>query len=566
MSNREIADLFSLLSKLMDIHAVSENEAKLYATAAFQLKKMEASVFDLPNETLLKTWQLGKIPAQKIIELKEHKKIQQLEDLISKTPNGIIELSKIKGLGPKKIAQLWKELEIESPGELLYACYENRLIKYKGFGEKTQQNIIEAIEFYNNNQQKFLYAEAILINEKIKHFLNLIFINCWINEVGNKLLQEDVIETFQFLINKTDDEIEDLLKNKTEITELKKSDLGFTFLLFENYYIELISSEEDEYRDNQFIFSFKNEALEKIAELVSAIETEPNWDDETYFEELNLAFIPNPLRNNIEYITMAEENKLPNLITVEDIKGIIHNHSTWSDGQHSIEEMALACMQKGFDYFVISDHSKTSFYANGLTEIQIEKQHQEIEQLNLKYPKFKIFKSIECDILSDGNLDYDDSILSQFDLVICSVHQNLKMTEEKAMLRILKAIENPYTTILGHPTGRLLLSRKGYPIDHKKIIDACASNQVVIEINANPRRLDMDYKWINYAQSKNVLLSINPDAHTIFGIDDIKYGVMSAQKGGLERKNNLSSMSLLEFEQFLSIYKLKKDKQLFTKI
>ncbi|MBP6455245.1 MAG: DNA polymerase/3'-5' exonuclease PolX [Chitinophagaceae bacterium] len=553
MSNRELADIFSLFSKLLDIHAVSENEAKLFSTAAFQLKKMEANVFDLSSETLLKMWQLGKIPAQKIIELKEHKKIQQLEDLIAKTPNGIIELSKIKGLGPKKIAQLWKELEIESPGELLYACYENRLVKYKGFGEKTQQNIIEAIEFYNNNQQKFLFAEAILINEKIKNFLELLFLKCWINEVGNLLLQDDIIETFQFLINIDDDEIEHVLKDKNEVSNIKRTDVGVSFLLFENYNIELISSDEDEYRDNQFIFSFKNEALEKIAELISEIETEPHWDDDTYFEELNLAFIPNALRHDIENIELAAENNLPTLISTEDIKGIIHNHSTWSDGQNSIEEMALACMQKGFEYFVISDHSKTSFYANGLTEIQIEKQHQEIEMLNLKYPNFKIFKSIECDILSDGSLDYDTTILSQFDLVICSVHQNLKMTEEKAMTRLLNAIENPYTTILGHPTGRLLLSRKGYPIDHKKIIDACAANRVAIEINANPRRLDMDYTWIKYAKNKNVLMSINPDAHSILGIDDIKYGVLSAQKGGLEPNNNLSSMNLQEFEAFLSL-------------
>jgi DNA polymerase (family 10) len=553
MKNRELADIFSLFSKLLDIHAVSENEAKLFSNAAFQLKKMEANVFDLPNDSLLKMWQLGKIPAQKIIELKEHKKIQQLEDLIAKTPNGIIELSKIKGLGPKKIAQLWKELEIESPGELLYACYENRLVKYKGFGEKTQQNIIEAIEFYNNNQQKFLYAEAILINEKIKHFLELLFLNCWINEVGNLLLQDDIIETFQFLINIDDAEIEHLLKDKNEVSKIKKTDLGVSFLLFENYNIELISSDKDEYRANQFIFSFKNEAFEKIAEMVSEIETEPHWDDETFFEELNLQYIPNALRHDIENIELAAENNLPNLITIENIKGIIHNHSTWSDGQNSIEEMALACMEKGFEYFVISDHSKTSFYANGLSEIQLEKQHKEIEMLNLKYPNFKIFKSIECDILSDGSLDYDNSILSLFDLVICSIHQNLKMTEEKAMQRLLKAIENPYTIILGHPTGRLLLSRKGYPIDHKKIIDACAANQVVIEINANPRRLDMDYSWIKYAKNKNVLLSINPDAHSILGIDDIKYGILSAQKGGLEPNNNLSSMNIQEFESFLCL-------------
>jgi DNA polymerase (family 10) len=199
----------------------------------------------------------------------------------------------------------------------------------------------------------------------------------------------------------------------------------------------------------------------------------------------------------------------------------------------------------------MSDHSVSSFYANGLSIERIEKQQEEIDALNKKLAPFKIFKSIECDILNDGRLDYEEAVLATFDLVICSVHQNLKMTEEKAMQRILTAIENPFCHILGHPTGRLLLSRKGYPIDHLKIIEACVKNNVVIEINANPRRLDLDWRWIRYAVKQGVMLSINPDAHSIDGIDDIRYGVLSAQKGMMTAKDNLSSLSLHEFEMFL---------------
>ena len=214
--------------------------------------------------------------------------------------------------------------------------------------------------------------------------------------------------------------------------------------------------------------------------------------------------------------------------------------------------MAEALKKSGFEYLVISDHSKAAFYANGLSEERILEQHQYIDELNKKLSPFKIFKSIECDILNDGSLDYSNSILSTFDLVIASIHSNLKMNEEKAMARLQGALSNPYVTILGHMTGRLLLSRNGYPVDHKKIIDLCAQNKIVIELNANPRRLDIDWQYIEYALEKNVMISINPDAHSIEGCQDIKYGVLVAQKAGLTKEQNLSSYSLQQFENFLS--------------
>jgi DNA polymerase (family 10) len=217
--------------------------------------------------------------------------------------------------------------------------------------------------------------------------------------------------------------------------------------------------------------------------------------------------------------------------------------------------MADACIKKGFEYMVISDHSKSAAYANGLQEDRVKQQHIYIDELNKKLAPFKIFKSIESDILGDGSLDYSDDFLATFDLVIASVHSNIKMTEEKAMSRLLKAIRNPYTTILGHMTGRLLLSRPGYPVDHKKIIDACAEHKVAIELNANPRRLDMDWYWLDYALDKGVLVSIDPDAHDISEFDNCRYGVLAAQKGGVRKEDNLSSFSLKEFEKFLSLSK-----------
>ena len=233
------------------------------------------------------------------------------------------------------------------------------------------------------------------------------------------------------------------------------------------------------------------------------------------------------------------------------IKGIIHSHSKWSDGANTLEEMAMAAKNRGLEYLVISDHSQAASYAGGLQPERILQQHTEIDRLNQSLAPFKIFKSIECDILGNGQLDYNDEIWAQFDLIIASVHSSLKMSEEKAMQRLLTAIENPYTLILGHMTGRLLLSRNGYPLDYKKIIDACAANQVAIELNAHPRRLDIDWRWIPYALEKDVLISINPDAHSIEGFDDIRYGTLVAQKALLPASCNLSSFSLQEFSEWL---------------
>ncbi|MEP7109224.1 MAG: PHP domain-containing protein, partial [Ferruginibacter sp.] len=239
------------------------------------------------------------------------------------------------------------------------------------------------------------------------------------------------------------------------------------------------------------------------------------------------------------------------LLMVKEIKGIIHSHSNWSDGSNTIEEMAKHAIAKGFEYLVISDHSKSAFYANGLQVERIREQHIYIDELNIQLAPFKIFKSIESDILNDGSLDYSNDLLATFDLVIASIHSNLKMNEEKAMMRLLNAIENPYTTILGHMTGRLLLSRKGYPVDHKRIIDACAANQVVIELNAHPNRLDIDWRHMDYALEKNVLISIDPDAHALEGFEDIKYGVLVAQKALLAKERNLSSFGLTALNNYL---------------
>jgi DNA polymerase (family X) len=290
----------------------------------------------------------------------------------------------------------------------------------------------------------------------------------------------------------------------------------------------------------------------------SALQGPPAPTDAVLFQQVGIAYAPPYLRHGAEALRLAQAHLVPKVLETNQVQGIIHSHSRWSDGIDTIKNMALAAKGRGFSYLVMSDHSRSAGYANGLSIERVAAQHAEIDALNLELAPFKVFKSIESDILIDGSLDYPPDILHTFDLVIASVHSVLKMPEEKAMLRLMNAIKNPFTSILGHPTGRLLLSRAGYPIHHKTIIDTCVAHNVVIELNAHPRRLDIDWRWLPYALEAGATISINPDAHAISGFDDIKYGVLAAQKGGLEAKNNLSSYTPEAFSAFVALQKLKR--------
>jgi DNA polymerase (family 10) len=559
MDNAAIADNFSLLAKLMDIHGENSFKTKTYAIAAFNIEKLPMQLKDTPRDKLFTIKGIGDSVGKKVIEMLDNGKLDLLNEYISNTPPGVIEMLNIKGIGPKKINTIWKQMEIESLGELLYACNENRLTLFKGFGEKTQANVQEAIEFYFLNQGHFLYAQLDQIYPQIENYLEKLFSPGKVRLTGAYRRQALTIEELEFVIAETNELIKPKFQTAQPPELLEETEDTLVYKLKNGLKLRLYTGKQN-ITERQFLTTGSKEFSDAFKKAFPAVTYSPGENDESVFAEVKIPHIPPCLRETATIIDLAKKNKLPKLIQPEDIRSIIHSHSNWSDGSNTIEEMANECIKRGLEYLVISDHSQTAFYANGLKEDRIREQHRYIDELNAKLKPFKIFKSIESDILNDGSLDYPNPVLKTFDLVIASVHSNLKMTEEKAMKRVIAAIENPYTTILGHMTGRLLLSRNGYPLDHKKIIDACAANHVVIEINAHPRRLDMDWKYIDYAIEKGVLLSIDPDAHALDGFDDVKYGVLAAQKGGLTKENNLSSFSLKEFEKFLDIIrKLRKN-------
>lgn len=556
MDNLQIADAFSFLSKLMEIHGENSFKAKSFAVAAYTIEKLPINLTALPDEKIFNIKGIGNTIGKVILEIKQNGRFNTLEEYLKKTPPGVVEMLQIKGLGPKKIAVIWKEMGLETIGEVLYACNENRLLLYKGFGEKTQQNVKANIEFYLRSQGSYLYAGIESYALRLQEQLQTKFPGYKFELSGAFARQLETIDKLEWVTT-------------ASIADLEQCFLGDSFKIVKKDETNISFKTEDNLNLTFFIAGNENFGSQLFQNCCSA-DFYKEWEqrfsppvnfssEDQIFKSAGVPFIPPYRREKKSVIDQFINNASKPLIQPNDVKAIIHSHSNWSDGRQTIEEMAKTAMNKGFEYLVISDHSKSAFYANGLKEDRIIEQHQYIDDLNRQLHPFKIFKSIEADILNDGSLDYHNHILATFDLVIASIHSNLKMAKEKAMMRLLTAIQNPYTTILGHMTGRLLLIREGYPVDHKAIIDACAEHDVVIELNAHPQRLDIDWRWIDYAIEKEVLISINPDAHHTDGYNDIRYGILVAQKAGLSPHQNLSSFSLQKFELFLQKRKEKKN-------
>ena len=556
MNNYEIADQFSMLSKLMDIHGENSFKSKSYSSAAFNIERLPKELAEMDDAELFNTRGIGDAIGKKIRELQQTGKMYALEDIISNTPPGIIDMLSIKGLGPKKIGVIWTELGIESLGELEYACNENRLVALKGFGAKTQDSILQSIVYFKQNQGFHLWAEVEVVGEAVMKQLQGRYPHHLFALTGDIRRQSETVEFVEIVTDLDTDALKDEF-GITDVAVAELEDRVFTVHMLGSPRLKFYSTTKARFYNRLFTTTGSADFLAAFLEKYKRAD-EPA-SEEAIFADNQLAFIPAMQRETAGILEKAAKHEIIKVIQPGDIKAIIHSHSTASDGQHTIIQMAEAAIKQGFEYLVLSDHSQSAFYAGGLKPDQVAAQHQEIDALNDKLAPFKIFKSIESDILNDGSLDYSPQVLNTFDLVIASVHSNLKMSEEKAMGRVLAAIRNPYTAILGHPTGRLLLSRKGYPLDHKAIIDACAEHNVVVEINAHPRRLDLDWRWIEYAIEKGVLLSIDPDAHSIKGYKDTYYGVMAAQKGGLTAAGNLSSYTLAQFEEFLIKYRAKRN-------
>ncbi|WP_184541678.1 DNA polymerase/3'-5' exonuclease PolX [Mucilaginibacter sp. FT3.2] len=545
MENKPIARTLRLLSQLMELHEVNPFKIKSIANAAFKVDKLPFPIAGKTLAELEKVDGIGKSIAGKIIELFETSTIAEMDELLTNTPEGVVEMMHIKGIGPKKVAIIWKELGIENTGELYYACNENRLIEAKGFGLKTQEEIRKAIEFRMANNGKFLFAQVEKEANELMDEVKAVFPGALKHFAGEFRRLNDIITEIVIVIGSIDQEVAYNTFLQSEILQnVAQNENHISGELKNGLLVDIICVDKADYYLELFKNTGTDDHVQAVLDRINTPLEQPETE-ELIYTKAGLAWMQPELREGTMFIEKAEKNELPTLINWHDLKGSLHNHSTWSDGVNTLEEMALYCRDTlKLEYLGMCDHSKSAFYAKGLTIERVLQQQEEIDHLNKKLDGFHIFKGIESDILYDGSLDYPDEILKKFDFIVASVHSILKMDEAKATSRLITAIENPYTTMLGHPTGRLLLSRKGYPIDYKKVIDACAANNVVIEINANPLRLDLDWRWHQYALDKGVMLSINPDAHRLEGHLDMHYGVLVARKGGLNKEMCLNALSL----------------------
>ena len=558
MENKIIARTLRLLSQLMELHGGNPFKVRSVSNAARKIDKFPQTISKLNPDELEKIEGIGKSIAARIVELLETGSMAELEALKADTPEGILELLSIKGLGPKKIQILWKQLGIDNAGELYYACNENRLIEVKGFGAKTQEEIKKLLEFTMNNHGKFHYPAALSFGRELESwFGKQPELNIW-SPTGEFRRCGEVLTAIEYLVSVSD---EAGFSNQLEASGLFQAagiDNGiWTGFTPTGMKVRIHFAPENEFAHRLLCTTGSAAHLEQLQQVDSLEHYRTAKSEQEIYQGLGLDYIVPELREGLQEVSWSASRQLPALVQYDDLKGCLHNHTTYSDGVHSLEEMALQCIQKGYDYLGVCDHSKSAFYAGGLSEERVLEQHEEIDSLNRKLHPFRIFKGIECDILYDGSLDYGPETLSRFDFVVASIHSQLKMTEEKATSRLITAIENPFTTILGHPTSRLLLAREGYQIDHRKVIDACAENRVILELNANPLRLDLDWRWIQYALAKQVMISINPDAHRKESLEDMRYGVLAARKGGLPTS---ACFNALTWEQAESWFKLKKEK------
>ncbi len=574
IGNKSVATVLREIALFKDLNGENPFKVRAFENAARTIERLDRSVDELVKSgELFLVKGIGKQIGSTVREIVETGKAGELDELKKKFPPEITELLSIPGMGPKKVKAVWEKLGISNIGELEYACLENRLVSLEGFGRKSQDKILSAINFIKHNSAKRLFSEALTIAERIVESLRgsgiidkvtvagslrrgkTTFKDIDILVVPGKAARIEEVKALLLGFADPEDKAGVIGAGDTKVSvRVNGLQVDFRIVEKESYFSALqhfTGSKEHNTilrsRAKRLGFKMNEYGLFRLEGEMTRV---PLNSEEEVYNAIGLSWIPPELREGYDEVEKAEKNLIPSLVTLGDIRGIVHVHSTYSDGANSLEELVRYCIQRGFSYLCVSDHSKAAYYAGGLTEDKLKAQREEILELNERYTPFKIFWGIESDILPDGNLDYSEEVLREFDFVIASVHSKLSMGVEEASERLLRAIKNPYTTILGHPSGRLLLSREGYPLDWEMLLNAMVEYGVSLEINSNPHRLDPDWPILKKAGEMGILISVNPDAHSLDGIEDTSYGVIMARKAWLTPENILNCMDVKEIEKF----------------
>ena len=567
LDNKDVSGVLEEVGLLLELKGENPFKVKAYSKAARTIEILEEDLGAIVREGRLKEIKgIGETLAHHITELVATGRLQFHEDLKTSIPPGHLQMLKIPGLGPKKINVLYDRLDIKSIGELEYACLENRLVDLQGFGQKSQEKILQGIQQVKKYQGQYLYGEVI---EPAQEILKKILSHSKVIRgglAGSLRRKMEVVRNINLVLSShRPQEVLNAFSKLPEVESFRSEERSSSrYSLASGWEVDLRITPDRAFPYSLFCFTgnfahwnamserakamglkLSEEGLHRNGRLISCKE------EAGIFDALGLDYIPPELRESQGEIEASETHQLPRLIEDRNIQGVFHVHSFYSDGVNSIRAMAQASKKMGFSYMGLSDHSQSARYAGGLTLEKLRKQWKEIDQVNQEIEGLHIFKGIESDILPDGSLDYEEAILKQFDFLIASVHSHFTMSREEMTQRVMKAMRNPYTTILAHPTGRLLLAREPYSIDMMRIIDEASRSGVVIELNAHPYRLDIDWRLCKYAKEKGVKMAINPDSHDEGGLKDTYFGVGIARKGWLETGDVINTMNVEEMEEFL---------------
>lgn len=564
MNNPQIAEVLQTIGQILEIQGENPFKVRAYLNAARTIEGLSQEL-----RTLIEEKSLGKVPGigaaleQKITELVTTGKLNYFEELRKGIPAGVLEMLRIPSVGPKKVKTLWQDLGVTSVAALRAACLSNRLVTLKGFGEKTEKKILEGIAFQRRHEGQYLLSDAMPVARGLLEHLRACKHVQRAGIAGSLRRWKEVVRDVDLLASsKQAAKVMDHFVKAEGITEiLGKGGTKTSVRLESGMQIDLRVVSDDEFPTALAYFTGSkdhNVAVRTLAQKKGLKVSEYGIfrgsrrirckDEAEFYAALGLPYIPPEMR---EATGEIELTSTPALIEPGSLRGTFHTHSTWSDGTAEIEAMAEKARSMGLTYLGLSDHSKAAAYAGGLDEARLRKQGKEVARLNAEWRDFRILHGLECDILPDGTLDLSPEILGELDFVIGSIHSRFDMSRSEMTDRICRAIADPNLDMLGHSTGRLLLERDGYEVDLDRVIDAAQKHGKIIELNANPHRLDLDWIHCRRAKEQGVMVSINPDAHSTAGLEDLEYGIATARRGWLEARDVFNTRELGEVTKWL---------------
>ena len=585
MDKKEISAILEEMGTLLELQGANPFKSRAFHNAARAVEGITGDVAAMASGgTLTSVKGIGSGIAAVITDLALKGASPDHRTLRAAFPDGVLTMLRIPGLGPKKVKILFSRLKLTNLDELEAAVKADALLTVEGFGKKTQENILAGIQAVRSRSDKHLYAAGAAAAQKVlaglRHLPGVIRSDI----AGSLRRRKEIIGDIDIVLSARDRDRTRLMEAFVGLPEVAsivaqgdtKSSVVLTAGI--NCDLRIVTDAEFPFALNYFTGSkehnveMRSRAKRRGLTLneygfsrVKGKETRGKArkavacaDEESIYKAVGLAYVPPELREDLGEFAAAERGPLPSLVRDEDIRGTFHCHTTYSDGVNTLGEMAEGARALGWEYLGIADHSRAAAYAGGLDRTKLNKQFREIDRLNEGFSGFRLFKGTECDILPGGDLDWPEAVLASFEYVVVSVHSNFGMTEAAMTRRIVRALKNKHVTMLGHPTGRLLLSRNPYPVNMTEVINAAAEYGKAIEINAHPMRLDLDWRLCAYAKEKGVMIVINPDAHAVEGLRDVAFGVGVARKGWLEPKHILNTRARAGILAYLGLSKERK--------